>query len=205
MFILAEGNCGSASKHISMNVYDFDKTIYRGDSTMRFILHLVRRQPRLLCYVPAFSVNALLFLAGRREKQDFKQRMFRAFFGHARDIEGELALFWKSNISRVFKWYRANQRPDDVVISASPVDIVRPCCEMLGIRHVMGSPVDIRSGEYSGPNCHGEEKVRRFNAAFPGAQIDNFYSDSHSDDPMARIAQKSFMVHGEELSPWEFE
>lgn len=187
-----------------MNVYDFDKTIYRGDSTMRFILHLIRHQPRLLCYVPAFSVNALLFLAGRREKQDFKQRMFRAFFGHARNIDGELALFWKSNVSRVFRWYRANQRPDDVVISASPETVVRPCCEMLGIKYVMGSPVDIKTGEYSGPNCHGAEKVRRFSAAFPGAQIENFYSDSHSDDPMARIAEKSFMVRGETLSPWEF-
>lgn len=188
-----------------MNVYDFDKTIYRGDSTMRFILHLIRRQPRLLCHVPAFSVNALMFLLGRREKQDFKQRMFRAFFGHARDIEGELARFWEKNVSRVFKWYRASQRPDDVVISASPVDIVRPCCEMLGIKHVMGSPVNIVTGEYAGSNCHGAEKVRRFSAAFPGAQIENFYSDSHSDDPMARIAQKSFMVHGEKLTPWNFD
>lgn len=204
MFILAEGNRCSASKHISMNVYDFDKTIYRGDSTMRFILHLIRRQPRLLAHVPGFSVNALLFLAGLRKKQDFKERMFRAFFGYARNIEGELRLFWESNLTRVFKWYRANQRPDDVVISASPVDIVRPCCEILGIKYVMGSPVDLKTGKYSGPNCHGEEKVRRFNAAFPGASIENFYSDSHSDDPMARIAQKSFMVRGEELSPWKF-
>lgn len=204
MFILKEGNAAPASKYINMNVYDFDKTIYRGDSTMRFILHLIRRQPRLLARVPAFSVNALLFLTGRREKQEFKQRMFRAFFGHARNIESELALFWKSNVSRVFEWYRANQRPDDVVISASPEVIVRPCCEMLGIKHVMGSPVDIMTGEYSGHNCHGEEKVRRFNAAFPGAQIENFYSDSHSDDPMAHIAQRSFMVCGEKLTPWEY-
>lgn len=188
-----------------MNVYDFDKTIYRGDSTMRFILFLLRRQPRLLVHVPAFSVNALMFVTGRRKKQDFKERMFRAFFGHARDIDTMLNDFWKKNVSRVFRWYSVTQRPDDVVISASPVDIVRPCCEMLGIKYIMGSPVDLKTGVYSGPNCHGEEKVRRFNEAFPGAEIENFYSDSHSDDPMARIAKKSWMVAGESLSEWSFE
>lgn len=187
-----------------MNVYDFDKTIYRGDSTMRFIFHLLRSQPALLRFVPAFSINALLFITGRRKKQDFKQRMFRAFFGHAHDIHGELERFWDINMHRVFNWYKRNQLPDDVIISASPVDIVRPCCERLGIKHIMGSPVELTTGVYTGPNCHGEEKVVRFNAAFPGAHIENFYSDSHSDDPMARVAGRSFMVKGETLTPWEF-
>ena len=187
-----------------MNVYDFDKTIYRGDSTMRFIFHLLKRQPLLLRFVPGFSINALMFITKKRSKQDFKERMFRAFFGHARNIERELERFWDSNMDRVFNWYKANQQPDDVVISASPVDIVRPCCERLGIKYIMGSPVDMKTGIYSGPNCHGVEKVVRFGAEFPGVNIENFYSDSHSDDPMARIARKSFMVDGETLTEWEF-
>ena len=48
------------------------------------------------------------------------------------------------------------------------------------------------------------EKVVRFGAEFPGVNIENFYSDSHSDDPMARIARQSFMVDGETLPEWEF-
>ena len=63
-------------------------------------------------------------------------------------------------------------------------------------------PVDLHTGRYLGPNCHGEEKVRRFREAFPGAQVDTFYSDSHSDDPMARIARKAVLVRGEKLLPW---
>ena len=201
MFILAEGNCGSASKHISMNVYDFDKTIYRGDSTMRFILHLVRRQPRLLCYVPAFSVNALLFLAGRREKQDFKQRMlhFLALIG---DVDATVDAFWRKNFCRVKSWYSGKRRPDDVVISASPEFLVRPACERLGVGCVMGSTVDRRTGVFSGPNCHGAEKVRRFREVYPDGRIDEFFSDSLSDAPLAELAQRAWLVKGEELRPW---
>lgn len=185
-----------------MNVYDFDKTLFRGDSTQRFILYLVKKQPHLLLQVPAFLGNALLFGLGLQKKQAFKERMFRSFFGHARSIDSALSDFWKENLSRVFSWYDRTRRPDDVVISASPEALVRPACEALGISHVMGSPVDLHTGRYLGPNCHGEEKVRRFREAFPGAEIDEFYSDSHSDDPMAHIAKRAVLVRGETLLPW---
>ena len=35
-----------------MNVYDFDKTIYRRDSSTDFILYLFRRRPALLRFLP---------------------------------------------------------------------------------------------------------------------------------------------------------
>ena len=39
----------------------------------------------------------------------------------------------------------------------------------------MASKVDMHSGKYSGVNCHGKEKVKRFYEAFPDGKIDNFY------------------------------
>ena len=38
------------------------------------------------------------------------------------------------------------------------------------------------------------EKVNRFHARFPGARIESFYSDSHSDDPMATLAERAWLV-----------
>ena len=136
-----------------------------------------------------------------RKKQAFKQRLL-SFLRRIDDVDGAVARFWEENCCRVKPFYAETHRPDDVVISASPEDLVRPACQALGIVHVMGSPVDLHTGRYLGPNCHGEEKVRRFREAFPGAQVDTFYSDSHSDDPMARIARKAVLVRGEKLLPW---
>ena len=187
-----------------MNVFDFDKTIYDGDSTQRFLVFLIRRHPRLIVKLPGFAVNAALFGLKLRPKQAFKERMFRSFFAGIPDIYAELERFWDANMSGVKKWYEAVQREDDLVITASPVDIVRPCCRRLGITRVMGSPVDMTTGRYRGANCHGEEKVRRFHAEYPGETMEDFYSDSHSDDPMARIAKRAVMVKGEKLLPWTF-
>ena len=61
--------------------------------------------------------------------------------------------------------------------------------------------MDKHTGEYRGPNCHGEEKVRRYQALY-GQEGFEFYSDSLSDAPMAQLACRAWMVRGDALSPW---
>ena len=183
-----------------MNVYDFDNTILRGDSSALFFGWCLMRTPRMWLDLPGQAVNGLLFLLKIRPKQAFKQRMF----GYLKFIDGEkmVKAFWEKTLPRVKPWYRAAHRADDVVISASPEFLIRPACAALGIEHVLASPVDIRDGTFHGPNCHGAEKVRRFREVWPDASVENFYSDSYSDDPMAQLAQTAWMVKGDKLTPW---
>ena len=183
-----------------MNVYDFDNTILRGDSSARFFAWCLGHCPRMWLDLPAQAVNGLLFILKIKPKQAFKQRMFG--FLRLIDVENAVPAFWRDNLPRVKDWYRQTHRPDDVVISASPEFLIRPACAALGIRAVMGSPVDRATGMYSGLNCHGAEKVRRFREIYPDATIQSFYSDSHSDDPLAAIAEKAWLVKGDRLLPW---
>ena len=44
----------------AMNVYDFDKTIYRGDSTVDFWRHCLRRYPGAARALPGTLAKALL-------------------------------------------------------------------------------------------------------------------------------------------------
>ena len=184
-----------------MNVYDFDNTILRGDSSVLFFFWCLRHTPRMWLDIPAQAGNGLMFLLKLRPKQAFKQRMF----GYLRYVDAPRAVeaFWRENLSRVKDWYRAAHRSDDVVISASPEFLIRPACAALGIGGVLASPVDPRTGMFNGLNCHGPEKVRRFREIYPEAAVENFYSDSRSDTPMAEIAQKAWMVRGERMVNWE--
>ncbi|MBR1821715.1 MAG: haloacid dehalogenase-like hydrolase [Clostridia bacterium] len=184
-----------------MNVYDFDNTILRGDSTARFFAWCLRHRPGMWRDIPAQTVNGLLFLLRLRKKQAFKQRMLH-FLTLIGDVDAAVDAFWKVNFTRVKAWYPPRHRDDDVVISASPEFLIRPACQRLGIRCVIGSPVDKHTGLFLGPNCHGPEKVSRFRARFPGERIDEFYSDSRSDDPLAKLARKAWLVKGERLEAW---
>lgn len=183
-----------------MNVYDFDNTILRGDSTARFYAFCLARTPRMWLDIPCQLVNGALFLARIRKKEAYKQRLLR--FLNWIDVDAAVEAFWARNFCRVKSWYKRQHRPDDVVISASPEFLIRPACERLGIARVIGSPIDKNTGLYQGNNCHGEEKVRAFRARFGSVQPDEFYSDSYSDSPMARISRRAFLVRGETLRPW---
>lgn len=184
-----------------MNVYDFDNTILRGDSSARFFAWCLAHRPRMWADMPAQAANGLMFALRLRKKQAFKQRMFH-FLSLIGDVDAAVDAFWSDNFSRVKAWYPPRHRDDDVVISASPEFLIRPACERLGIRTVIGSPVDKRTGLFHGPNCHGREKVSRFHARFPGARIDEFYSDSRSDSPLAALADRAYLVKGDRLLPW---
>ena len=186
-----------------MNVYDFDNTILRGDSTARFFAYCLAHYPKMWLDIPAQAVNGLLFLLKIRKKQDFKQRML-GFLRCIDDVDAAVEVFWRKNFKRIKPFYAETHRPDDVVISASPIFLIQPACDKLGISCAMGSPVDKRTGIFHGPNCHGQEKVRRFYEVFPDGKIDTFYSDSHSDDPLAALAARAVMVKGERLTDWDW-
>lgn len=184
-----------------MNAYDFDNTILRGDSTALFYLYCLRRTPKMLLRLPKLVHGALFVL--KKDKQRFKQDMF-AFLTDLDDPAALVEAFWRSHKKRVKRFYAPIHRPDDLVASASPEFLLRPIMKELGISRLIASPVDIHSGRYTGPNCHGEEKVRRLKQEYPAAKIENFYSDSHSDDPMARLAARAWQVKGETISPWDW-
>ena len=186
-----------------MNVYDFDKTIYKNDSTTEFFLFSIKRHPKIIIHLPAIAFGAIKYYVFKKgSKTQMKSNIMR--FVKAIDYEKDIADFWNKNQHKIKTFYNAQQKEDDIIISASPAFILEPICKKLGIMHLICSNVDIKTGKYIGENCHGKEKVLRFREAFGDAVIDNFYSDSYNDSPLAEIAQNAFMIKGEEISPWVF-
>ncbi|MBQ7255293.1 MAG: HAD-IB family phosphatase [Oscillospiraceae bacterium] len=184
-----------------MNVYDFDGTLYRGDSSTDFYFYALRRKPSLLRYLPGQIAATVLYALKKIDKTEMKQRLFR-FFG-AIDAAAMTADFWDTHRRKLFAWYPERRKADDVVISASPAFLLSPICKQLGVSALMASPVEPKTGVYSGKNCSGEEKVRRYRKAFGDAVIDEFYSDSRRDLPMAKLANKAYLVRRGKPIPWK--
>ena len=184
-----------------MNVYDFDKTIYSGDSTLNFTRFCYRRHPLLLRFLPGQLFALIPYALGLIDKTAFKQRFYRYYRG-IKDISKEVRLFWETHRQKIAPWYLTQKASDDVVISASPEFLLRPICAELGINNLIASRVDRTTGVYDGLNCYGEEKVARFREAFREAPVERFYSDSLSDAPLAALANESFLVSGGNAIPW---
>ena len=181
-----------------MNVYDFDKTIYPVDSTAQFYLWCLRRYPACRRTL-GWTALAFFCMGTRLMTKTRSKELFYRFLRHVPE-EAPL-LFWQEHIRDIRPWYRAQRRPDDLVISASPEFLLRPAARMLEIS-LIASRVDQSTGLYDGENCHGPEKPRRYRETCGDAPVEGFWSDSRSDAPMAALAQHAHLVRGDEIVDW---
>lgn len=183
-----------------MNVYDFDETIYDGDSSIDFYKFNLRRDPKLVKYwwkqARAFSRYQLKKISKTEMKTIFYQ-----YFQKIDDMDVRVKEFWELNEHKIKPWYLAQKDASDVIISASPYFLLEPICKKLEVS-LIASIVDPKTGRNLRENCYGDEKVLRFKEHYDLKDIDSFYSDSYSDDPLAQYAQNSFLVKGDELLPW---
>lgn len=186
-----------------MNVYDFDGTIYAGDSTVDFFWYAMKRYPLLLRYVPLQVWGFGMYALKRITKTQLKEYFFSFLKGiNASELAEE---FWDRNQHRLYPWYQEVRDQSCIVISASPEFLLRPICNRLDIENLIASEVDSKTGKFLGENCRGEEKVRRLNREFGEVSIGAFYSDSLSDTPLAILAKNAFLVKDGTVQPWPFQ
>ena len=186
-----------------MNVYDFDHTIYNGDCTLDFYLFCVFRHPVILICIPRQLLAIILERIGKIDRTEMKSRFF-CYFRKLHNIDEDVGRFWDLHEVNIKAWYKQQQLPDDVVISASPHFLLAEICKRCKIDNLIASHVNKNTGRFEGKNCCGEEKIRRYLIAFPECSIDCFYSDSYSDEPIAMMSKKAFFVTGSRIEPWNY-
>jgi len=180
---------------LEVSIFDFDFTIYDGDSTLDFFLFCVRKYPAILRFLPLQLWAAVLFVLGRKTRTEFKSS-FLVFMIGISDTDECVDEFWKKNIKKIKSWYLERHREDDIIISASPDFLLTPLAKSLGVKDIIATRVDIRSGALVGENCRGPEKLRRFREKYKDTGIREVYSDHMSDLPLMEEARKAFLVKG---------
>ena len=175
-----------------MNVYDFDGTIYPTDCTIDFCFRCMKRHPRLwFTFFPKAVKNLILRKMGKMPEY-LMQRKFFGFLTLIDDFEEQIERYWDKNEKRISSWYLAQKRPDDLIISASPDCVIGPIARRLGVNFV-ATEFDREYGVFLNNMMYAREKARYiFDHGFP--MIENFYSDSLADTPLALCAEKAHLV-----------
>lgn len=184
-----------------MNVYDFDNTIYDGETLVDFILYFVRTDPGIWKYVPkllyiAFKDKFHLFTVDRAIKE--YAGFLEGYYIHVRDLDVRVKEFWDKNEHKIKPWYSEVQRDDDIIVSGTTDFILDEIANRIGIKNYVGSSIDPDTGKFI-RLCFLDNKVKIFNELYPGAHIDNFYTDSMNDKPMMDLADHVFFVTGDKI------
>ena len=173
--------------------YDFDKTVYQGDSSTHFTLWCLSRYPKTWLRLPEMGWYSLLFALKLCPKTRFKSHLF-SYLRHVPAIDQAVEAFWQEKSKRLKSWYLAKDHSRDVIISASPEFLLEPICRQLQVFQLIGTRMDKTAGKIAGENCWGAEKVKRLKAWRPDCRLLEFYSDSRSDDPLAQLADRKSVV-----------
>lgn len=183
--------------------FDFDGTLTIRDSFTEFLrwragpggwmLGLVRLAPAVAAY------------ARDRDRGRIKAASVREFLlGVDRaTLEADAARFADQIWPRFMRpdamktWNEWGERgAHRVIVTASPTSTVAPFARKLGAEALLGTEFvfdadDRITGEFAGPNCRAEEKVRRLKAAYGQDMVlTAAYGDTSGDTEMLAMAQE---------------
>lgn len=187
---------------MEVNVYDFDKTIYNGDSTIDFYKYSLKNTPSIIVFLPKQLLYIVLYKLKIVKKEKMKETFF-SFLKYIKDIDKEINCFWRINDKKIKEWYKNSNHKNDIIISASPEFLLKPCCDKLEVKKLIASKVNKQTGKFESNNCYGKEKVSRLFKDFPNIKIAKMYTDSYSDLPLLEIAKEGFIVKKNEITKYE--
>lgn len=185
-----------------MNVYDFDKTIYDGDSTLDFYLFSLKKRPVIFKYLPIQLFAFFRYVFGSYTKLQFKEK-FYSFLNGIDNVDNIIEKFWDEKACKIKEWYMLVKCDSDLIISASPEFLLQPICKKIGVKNLIASKVNKYTGVCEEENCYGKQKVIQFKKKFSNIEIEEFYSDSLSDKPLAEIAKSPYIVSGRKIIEWD--
>lgn len=175
-----------------MNVYDFDGTIFPGDCSIGFAVWCMNRHPTLwFTYFPRIAWAFVQYKRGKIANYKLQSVMF-SYLTKVDDFDVQIERYWDKNEKKVAPWYLAQKRPDDLIISASPLCIIERIAGRLGVNCV-ATEYDREFGVLLNNLMYATEKsMYMIERGLP--QIENFYSDSLADTPLALCSDHAHLV-----------
>ena len=152
----------------------------------------MKRHPKLcFTYLPMMIRHLILYKRGKIPNYLLQRKMF-SYLTKVDDFDVQIEKYWDKYEKKISSWYLAQKKPDDLIISASPACIIGPIAKRLGVNY-MATEYDRELGVFVNNLMYAKEKARYMvDHGFP--LIDNFYSDSLADFPLALCAEKAHLV-----------
>lgn len=183
-----------------MRVFDFDNTIYDGESVFDFYIFSIRYNPKVLKYLFVIIYHIIWYKLGRVNIPELERaikKYAREYINSFKSIDVMVDEFWDKNIHKIKSWYIPES--DDVILTASFDFIMEKLQKRAGIKNCFCSTTNFDTMEIKYINI-GENKLKIFQKNFGNSAVaDEFYTDSILDMPMIKISKKAFLVKGNKI------
>lgn len=185
-----------------MNAYDFDDTIYDGESMYDFFFLCLKKDLTLFRYIPEVTYRLLQYKRNHLKLDQLihtAEKIVELFLKRNHIAIDELAeQFWKRNYHKLKPQFLKQLKKEDVIITGAPRFVIEPIQKELKVKNIICTEVDLEKFQITFL-CLKENKVKAFLKKYPNQMIENFYTDSLSDVPMMKYAKNVYFVNGNEV------
>ena len=183
-------------------LYDFDGTIYDGDSGGDLVKFAIKKNPKFLLKAPKIIWAAMKFFLKIGTKEQAKNVIF-SFLKDVKDVDAFVKEFWEKHEHKMKKfWTEKKDHSKDIIISASGYFWLKPIADKYKVKDLIATNVDPKTGEVIGKNCHGKQKVKLFYENYPKDIVNSMYTDSKADLPLIEEAKKGYLVKKDVVMPY---
>ncbi len=186
-----------------MNVYDFDDTIYDGDSSIDFFKFFLKKDPSVISFAPTIARIMDDYRKTKVRFDDVIEKYGYVIEDYVKnnniDIPALFEEFWDLHQHKIKPFYEYVRKDDDLIITASPKISMDILCPRIGIKHWLGTEMDEKTGRFH-RGCFRETKIDFFRENYPDGVIDDFYTDSLNDEFLFPYAKRVFWVKGHKVT-----
>ncbi len=187
---------------MKVNVYDFDNTIYDGETLVDYIMYYIKHDVKIWRYVPKLLVIAFkdkFHLFSVDEAVTAYASFLEGYYVKLENPAENIVNFWDKNEHRIKPWYFDVKKDSDIIVSGTLDFILEEIAGRIGFKRYVGSSIDEKTGKFS-RLCFLENKVKAFCELFPDAEIENFYTDSMNDKAMMDISEHVYLVKKDKIT-----
>jgi phosphoserine phosphatase len=184
-----------------MNVYDFDNTIYDGESAFDLFKFFMKKDKKLITFMPtvvtAFAKYKLGKLTVEEAINNYAQRALDYYIKNP-EYKHCIPEFWDKHEKNIKPFYEDVRKDDDLILSCLPEISLSEICKRLGVKNYLGTSINEEEGKIE-RLCLRENKVTAFFERYPNAEIDDLYTDSFNDKPLMDISKHVYLVKGNKI------
>lgn len=211
---------GAPAAGAPLVVFDFDYTLYAGDSGTHMFVWLLRRHLwRLLLALLVSPVVAPMFLWIRARRAAISAYVWLSTVGlhRRRDLDELIDRYVRANAPKLkarllpvaLETLHAHRQAGDrvVIATGAPPELARAILAFVAHEDVpvLGTVVGPRLGAVMAlRHCHAENKLKMLAEAGFGGTIARAYSDSRADLPLLRAAAHPVVVNPRPASVADF-
>ena len=179
-----------------MKVFDFDNTLYDGESLVDFFEFLCDKKEELKKYkrlvkftLKLYEMNLLPMSFLRKQFEKHKKDI-----NYSTDnIDKYINEFWDSHKQKLNYDLINKINKEDLIITATIDVLLKPIRKELKTENIISSIANIETKNIDFI-CYKENKVLKYKELYKDQLIDELYTDSYADKPLMEISKKVILI-----------